>query len=91
VATGYCPCAICCGTADGITSTGASAHRKGVATDPRHIPTGSRLDIPGIGSWLPADDIGGAIKGNRIDVRFATHAEARAFGKKRLEIRVWTK
>ena len=91
VATGYCPCAICCGTHDNVTSTGTDARRPGVATDPRVIPLGSRLDIPGVGSWLPADDIGGAIKRDRIDVRFATHAEARAFGKKRLEIRVWTK
>jgi 3D (Asp-Asp-Asp) domain-containing protein len=91
VATGYCPgpCAVCETT--GVTATGAAAHSKGVAVDPRQIPLGSRLDIPGVGSWLPADDVGGAIKGNRIDIRFPTHAEARAFGKKRLEIRTWTK
>jgi 3D (Asp-Asp-Asp) domain-containing protein len=62
-----------------------------VATDPRTIPTGSRLDIPGIGSWLPADDIGGAIKGNRIDVRFNDHKSAMLFGRKVLRVRVWTR
>jgi len=95
-ATAYCPCEICCGKGSpGITKTGTSAKTAGVAIDPKLIPLGSHIDIPGYlrgpnnnGSWILCDDIGGAIKGNRIDVRFETHSEAKEWGIKRLLIRV---
>lgn len=88
-ATAYCPgpCAIC-GTT-GKTATGRDATRPGVAVDPAIIPLGSRLDVPGVGSWILADDTGGAILGERIDVRLASHAEAVEFGRKTLRVRVW--
>lgn len=93
-ATAYCPCAICCGKhANGVTATGRGANTPGVAVDPTVIPLGSRLDIPGYrrsnGTWILADDTGGAIKGNRIDVRFETHEEARQWGRRRIRVRVW--
>ena len=96
-ATAYCPCEKCCGAGSpGITATGTSAYTAGVAVDPTVIPKGSRIDIPGYargknknGSWIPADDVGGAIKGNRIDVRMRTHEEALRWGRKRIKIRVW--
>jgi len=91
-ATAYCPCSKCCGEdADGYTATMRDAKLKGVAIDKRLIPLGSRLDIPGYGNWVLADDVGGAIKGNRIDVRFKTHQEALNWGVKTLRIRVWRK
>lgn len=82
--TAYCPCARCCGVhADGRTATGRNAYRAGVAVDPSIISLGSRLDIPnyprgpnGNGSWIIADDVGGAIDGHHIDVRFRGHYEA---------------
>lgn len=93
-ATAYCPCAICCGKyANGVTATGRNANTPGVAVDPKVIRLGSRLDIPGYrrsnGTWILADDTGGAIKGNRIDVRFETHEEARQWGRRRIRVRVW--
>lgn len=99
VATAYCPCAICCGSnADGRTATGRDANEPGVAVDPKIIPLGSRLDIPGYkrgsgdsGSWILADDTGRVINGSKIDVRFETHGEAKKWGKKTISIRVWTK
>ena len=95
-ATAYCPCSKCCGKhANGITSTGRDANKAGVAVDPELIPKNSHLDIPGYkrgpnknGSWIICDDVGGAIKGPRIDVRFKTHQEALKWGVKRLLIRV---
>lgn len=89
VATGYCP-GPCCSDGDGVTATGRDARTKGVAVDPRVIPLGSRLDVPDYGAWVPADDVGGAIKGNRIDIRFASHSEAKAFGRRKVRVRVWT-
>ena len=95
-ATAYCPCDICCGGyADGITATGRDALTAGVAVDPTVIPLGSRIDIPHYnrgnnknGSWILADDVGGAIKGRRIDVRFKTHEEALNWGVRNIIIRV---
>jgi 3D (Asp-Asp-Asp) domain-containing protein len=90
-ATAYCPgpCAIC-GTT-GKTATGRDATLPGVAVDPAVIPLGSRLDVPGVGSWVLADDTGGAIKGEKIDVRMRTHEEAVEFGRKTIRVRVWGK
>lgn len=96
VATAYCPCAICCGkNSPGITKTGRNAYLSGVAVDPSIIPLGSHMDIPGYnrgpnknGSWILCDDIGGAIKGKRIDVRFKKHEDAVKWGRKTIRVRI---
>ena len=78
--TAYCSCPQCCGEwSDGITYTGtvATAGRT-VAVDPRVIPLGSTVNING--QAYIAEDIGGAIKGNRIDVFFSSHTDALEFG-----------
>lgn len=78
--TAYCTCSKCCDEwADGITYTGTKATPgRTVAVDPDVIPLGSTVYINGI--TYVAEDIGGAIKGNRIDVLFPTHQEALEFG-----------
>lgn len=102
IVSAYCPCSVCCGKyANGRTATGRDASLPGVATDPTVIPLGSHLDIPGYprtngtskapGAWILADDVGGKVKGFKIDVRFKTHAEALEWGKKKLRVRVWKK
>lgn len=96
IATAYCPCSKCCGEdSPGITATQTDAYKAGVAVDPNIIPKGSHIDIPGYnrgpnenGSWILCDDVGGAIKGNRIDVRFKTHQEAIEWGVREILIRV---
>lgn len=78
--TAYCPCEKCCGEwADGITYMGtvATAGRT-VAVDPSVIPLGSIVRING--HDYIAEDIGGAIKQNRVDIFFDTHQEALQFG-----------
>lgn len=75
----YCPCASCCGKSDGITATGTQATQgRTIAVDPRTIPYGSQVIING--HTYTAEDCGGGIKGNRIDVFFNSHAEALVFG-----------
>jgi 3D (Asp-Asp-Asp) domain-containing protein len=83
----YCPGPCCCGPyADGKTATGTDARLKGIAVDPAVIPLGSLVEVPGYGT-VRADDTGGSkIKGLAIDVRFRTHAQAVAWGKRRWRV-----
>lgn len=84
--TAYEPSERSCGIwADGITSTGKPARMGTIAVDPRLIPLGTRLFVPQYG-WGVAEDIGGAIKGQRIDVFFWTVDEALEWGIKELDV-----
>ena len=73
--THYCPCSICCGPwANGVTSTGVTATtNRTIAVDPTQIPYGSKVVING--QVYVAEDCGGAIKHNCIDIYVATHQE----------------
>ncbi len=67
------------------TARGNVVHRGIIAVDPHFIPLGTRVYIPGYGEAV-ADDTGGAIKGNRIDIAFDTYDEAMYFGRQYIEI-----
>lgn len=83
--TGYCPCMYCCGKTDGITSTGTKAVAgRTIAVDPTIIPYGSTVVING--KEYIAEDCGGAIKNNKIDIFFDTHEEALEWGVKYAEV-----
>ena len=86
--TAYCPCVKCCGKwANGITSTGVTAQaNRTIAVDPKVIPYGSKVIING--NEYVAEDCGGAIKGNRIDIYFDTHKEALQWGVKYKEVKM---
>ena len=95
--TAYCSCEICCGYWATIrpkddngnpivyTSTGAVA-RQGVtiAVDPEVIPYGTEVRIGG--HTYIAQDTGGDITGNRIDVYFSNHEDALEYGRKHDEV-----
>ncbi len=89
--TAYCPCIRCCGRfSDGKTSTGVDALLSGVAADPKRLPYGTVLIIPGYGR-TSVDDTGSAMRNAddlHIDVRFPTHQEALEFGRQRLGIEI---
>ena len=73
--TFYCPCEKCCGNSDGVTYTGTQATEgRTIAVDPDVIPLGSTVVIDG--QEYIAEDIGGAIKGNRLDIFKSSHDEA---------------
>ena len=59
-----------------------------IAVDPRVIPYGSRVYIPALGKTFIAQDCGGGIKGNRIDIFMATEREARKWGVRTIEIEI---
>lgn len=69
-------------TATGTTPTAGRT----IAVDPKIIPYGTEVIIDG--HVYIAEDCGGAIKGNRIDVFFPTHAEALQFGVQHAEVSI---
>lgn len=66
---------------NGYTYTGMYAERGVVAVDPRVIPLYTRLYIEGYGPAI-AGDIGGAIKGQKIDLCFDSLSEALDWGRR---------
>ncbi len=90
--TAYCPCPICCGQySDGITACGHKIQPGDsfVAADKRY-PFNTDMLIPGYSNSQPVKvlDRGGAIKGNKLDVFFATHEEALEWGVRHLDVKV---
>jgi 3D (Asp-Asp-Asp) domain-containing protein len=69
------------------TGTKPTAGRT-IAVDPRMIPYGSKVIINGV-TYI-AEDCGGAIKSNRIDIFFDTHQEALQWGRRTVEAIVIT-
>jgi resuscitation-promoting factor RpfB len=53
----------------GVTATGTGVYKGIVAVDPRVIPLGTRMYIPGYG-YATAADTGGGIIGNHIDLGY---------------------
>jgi resuscitation-promoting factor RpfB len=78
VATAY---TASCGGCSGTTASGRPAGHGIVAVDPRVIPLGTRMFIPGYGHAI-AGDTGGAIHGNRIDLGFDSNRQAYQFGRR---------
>lgn len=72
--TGYCPCYSCSEGYGRSTASGARATEGiTVAADTRKLPLGTRIYIEGVGERV-VQDVGGAIKGNKIDVYVENHA-----------------
>ena len=73
---------------DMITSTGSTVRWGTVAVDPRYIPYGTRMFIMASdGSYIygiaTAEDCGGDIKGDRMDLYMPTYEQCREFGRRR--------
>ena len=76
------------GQAEPITATGTTARAgRTVAVDPKVIPLGSRIFIEGLGERI-AEDVGGGVKGNHIDVYLGTVPQAFRFGVQRGRVSV---
>ena len=86
-ATAYDP------TAGSKTTMGTRARVGAVAVDPKVIPLGSKLYIESMDGfasygYATAEDTGGAIKGNRIDLFYNSNAEANRFGRRNVKVYV---
>ena len=83
----YCICELCCGRfADGITASGVPAVGRICAAPPEY-PFGTVFDVEGMGEYV-VQDRGSAIVGNKLDLLFESHADAKKFGRKDLEVRI---
>lgn len=74
----------------GITASGSRVKRNAngyssIAVDPRVIPLGSKLYIPGYGYGV-AEDTGGAIKGNRLDLFFSSEKDCYNWGVRNIKV-----
>jgi uncharacterized protein YabE (DUF348 family) len=86
--TAYTPS---CSGCSGITATGINLKSnpgiKVIAVDPRVIPLGTKVYVEGYG-YAVAADTGSAIKGNKIDVFFASKSDAYRWGRKTVKIKI---
>lgn len=86
-ATAYDP------SAGSKTAMGTRARVGAVAVDPKVIPLGSKLYIESMDGfptygYATAEDTGGAIKGNRIDLFYSTNSQALKFGRRNVKVYV---
>lgn len=86
VATAYTPFEPGMTSGTGLAYDGRPAvPYKTAAVDPKVIPLGSRVWVPGIG-WCLAHDTGNLIQGHIIDVCLAEEAEMLEWGRRSVEI-----
>lgn len=82
--TAYCGCKKCSGgsgkTASGTTPT----EGRTIAADTSILPFGTQVVIDGV--VYTVEDRGSGVTGNHIDIFFATHKKAMAFGKKTMKV-----
>ena len=74
-----------CYGCSGITATGVRAGYGVIAVDPRVIPLGTKLFIPGYGRAV-AGDTGGSIVGHRVDLGMDTISDAMRFGRRSVTV-----
>lgn len=77
----------------GITASGTQVRPGVVSVDPRVIPLGTRLYIESLDGSADyghavAEDTGGAIKGNKIDLFFSSRSGALNFGRRNVKVHI---
>ncbi len=73
-------------TGHGITATGTKPKWGTIAVDPSIIPYGTKVYIPQFNKTFIAEDCGGAIKGNKIDIYMNDETSVRNWGRKTIDI-----
>ena len=83
----YCPCCDCSEGYNYSTCTGTRAEEgRTIAVDPDVISLGSKVMIDG--KIYIAEDCGGLIKGDKIDIFFVNHEDVDEFGVQDCEVYV---
>ena len=75
----------------GLTRMGTQVRPGVVAVDPKVIPLGTKLYIKSLDGWpdygfAVAEDTGGAIKGNKIDLFFEDSKTVAKYGRRKVEV-----
>lgn len=71
---------------DSITATGTVPKWGTIAVDPNVIPYGTKVYIPQFGKYFIAEDCGGGIKGNKIDIFMNSESQCNSWGKRTIDI-----
>lgn len=71
-----------------ITATGTTPKWGTIAVDPSVIPYGTKVYIPMFDKVFVAEDCGGAIKGNKIDIFMGSEQQCTNFGRQNIEIQI---
>lgn len=83
-----------CKGCSGITYTGINLKKnpnaKVISVDPKVIPLGSKVYVPGYGEAIAADK-GSSVKGNKIDVFIPNKQRALQWGSKTIKVKVYIK
>ena len=75
-------------TGDGITATGTVPKYGTIAVDPSVIPYGTKVYIKELDKVFTAEDCGGAIKGNTIDIFMTSEAACNNWGVKYITLQI---
>lgn len=76
---------------EGTTASGAHARPGVVAADPKVIPLGSRIRVSDAGPYSGEYDVadtGRAVDGREIDIYLVNDAEAKKFGRRRVQVEI---
>lgn len=73
---------------DTVTSLGTKPRYGIIAVDPNVIPYGSIVYIPIFDKYFIAEDCGGGIKGNRIDIFMNSEMECIRWGVREIEVQI---
>lgn len=76
---------VTCYALDGNTASGEPVHEGGVAVDRRVIAFGTRIYIENVG-WRVANDTGGSVRGNRLDIWLPSRDDCISFGRQTLDV-----
>ncbi|MBQ7529115.1 3D domain-containing protein [bacterium] len=72
---------------NGRTASGEYTRKGCIAVDPRVIPLGKKIYVPGYG-WGKSMDTGGSVRGNVIDIWYPSRSECMQWGVRTVTIKV---
>ncbi len=75
-------------TGGGTTATGTKARYGTLAVDPKVIPYGTKVYIKELDKVFTAEDCGGGIKGNKVDIYMNTASQCRNWGVRTITLEI---
>ncbi|MBQ9983055.1 MAG: SH3 domain-containing protein [Lachnospiraceae bacterium] len=82
--TAYCGCKKCSGGSNRTASGTVPTEGRTIAADTSILPFGTQVVIGGV--VYTVEDCGSGVRGNHIDIFFATHAKALQFGRRTMKV-----